>query len=198
MKTFALISSLLACVLVTGCAGSGAHTSSMATTAQMSPVNDVMRVGDKFSIKLTGVPEDPGYFTEMQIPASGQITVDYLTQPFQAAGKTPGELAAAITEAYKTQKIYSNPVISIIPEERYVSVGGDVRQPTRVIYSSDSTVMSSINFCGGFTEFANRRAVRLIRGKQVIQVDCVKAASIPGDDPRVYPGDQIWVPRTIL
>jgi protein involved in polysaccharide export with SLBB domain len=58
--------------------------------------------------------------------------------------------------------------------------------------------MSTINACGGFTEYANRRAVRIIRGKQVMEVDCVKAAGTPGADPAVYPSDQIWVPRTMF
>jgi hypothetical protein len=58
--------------------------------------------------------------------------------------------------------------------------------------------MSTINTCGGFTDYANRRSVRIVRGTQVIYVDCVKAAAVPGADPPVYPGDQIYVPRTIL
>jgi len=55
-----------------------------------------------------------------------------------------------------------------------------------------------LNSCGGFTEYANRRAVRIIRGQQVIVVDCVKAVGTIGADPPVYPGDQIYVPRTMF
>jgi hypothetical protein len=32
----------------------------------------------------------------------------------------------------------------------------------------------------------------------VIVVDCVRAISTPGADPAVYPGDQIYVPRTMF
>ncbi len=56
--------------------------------------------------------------------------------------------------------------------------------------------MSTINACGGFDEYANRHAVRILRGQQVIEVDAVKAISTPGADPAVYPGDQIYVPRS--
>jgi protein involved in polysaccharide export with SLBB domain len=197
MKTLACFSAFLVCTLLTGCGGFGSHSPSTASMAGKPPVNDLIRVGDKITIRLSGVP-DGEYFNELQIPETGEITVPLLTQSFQAAGHSASELATEITDAYKTQKIYTNPNILVVPEERYINVGGDVRTPSRIPYSTDSTVMSSINACGGFTEFANRRAVRVIRGKQVIQVDCVKAAQAPGADPTVYPGDEIWVPRTIL
>ena len=190
---------LLACVVVSGCAGSsdpGTYThSGFVPTTQA--VSDVMRVGDKITIRLSGTP-DNGYIMELQIPESGQITVPYLTQPFQAAGRTPGQLAAEITQAYKTQGIYTTPNVTVIPEERYVSVGGEVRSPTRVLYAPDLTVLGAINSCGGFTDYAKRNSVRVIRGSQVIYVDCARAASHPGVDIPVYPGDQIVVQRTIF
>jgi protein involved in polysaccharide export with SLBB domain len=195
MKTLACFSAFFVCVLLTGCGGS--HSPSTAPAAEGHPANDVMRVGDKITVQLTGVPEGE-YYNEKQIPASGDITVPLLTQSFHAAGRTPAELASEISEAYKSQKIYTNPVVTVIPEERFINVGGDVRSPTNVTWRSDSTLMSTINSCGGFTEFANRRAVRILRGQQVIEVDCVKAAQTPGADPPVYPGDQIYVPRTMF
>jgi len=194
MKTLAYLGSLLAFALLTGCGG-GSSSPSAPPPAGDPAVSDVMRPGDKIDIHLSGVP-DPGYFNELQIPPSGDIRVDLLTQSFHAAGKTPSELAAEITDAYKSQKIYTNPVVNILPEERFINVGGDVRGPSSVVWRPDSTLMSTINSCGGFTDYANRRAVRILRGKQVIYVDCVKAIQTPGADPAVYPGDQVYVPRT--
>jgi protein involved in polysaccharide export with SLBB domain len=199
MKTFAYYGAFLACIFLTGCGGDGnsSQPSSPGPAAMGPATNAVIRVGDKITIRLNGVPDD-GYFNEVEIPTSGEVTVPLLTQSFQAAGRTTAELGSEIADAYKTQKIYTNPVVIVLAEERFVSVGGDVRGPTRVPYTPDSTLMSTINACGGFDEFANRRAVRIIRGQQVIQVDCVKAAQTPGADPAVYPGDQIWVPRTVF
>jgi polysaccharide biosynthesis/export protein VpsN len=194
MKTFSCFSALWACALLTGCGGYS-HSPSPVDVAAVPPTSDVMRVGDKITVRVTGTP-DGGSFTEMQIPASGDITMAYLSQPFHAVGRNPADLAVEITDAYKSQKIYTNPVVTILAEERYVNVGGDVRSPSRVIYTPDATVMSTINSCGGFTEFANRRAVLIIRGQQRFVVDCVKAVEVPGANPRVYPGDEIHVPRT--
>ena len=197
MKTLACFSAFWACALLTGCGIFGSHSPSTPAMAGGPPANAVIRVGDKITVRLTGVP-DSGFFNEIQVPASGDITVDLLTQSFHAAGRNPAEVAAEIAEAYKSQKIYTNPVVTVLLEERYINVGGDVRGPTNVVWRPDSTLMSTINSCGGFTEFANRRAVRILRGKQVIEVDCVKAVNTTGADPPVYPGDQIYVPRTMF
>jgi protein involved in polysaccharide export with SLBB domain len=197
MKTLAYFSAFLICALLTGCGGDGASSqpSSPGPASITSTSNGTMRVGDKVTIRLSGVP-DQGYFNEYQIPASGDLTVPYLTQSFHAAGRNPEDLAAEISGAYKSQKIYTNPDVTVLAEDRFVNVGGDVRNPSRIIYSPDSTLMSTINASGGFDEFANKHAVRILRGSQVIVVDCVKAIETPGADPAVFPGDQIYVPRT--
>jgi protein involved in polysaccharide export with SLBB domain len=185
------------CALLIGCGGGGSVPNTPNPGQPSGFANDVVRVGDKITVQLSGTP-DPGYFVEKQIPPTGDFTLPYLTQSFQAVGKTTPQLAAEITNAYKAQKIYTNPVITVLEEERYITVGGEVRSPTNVPYRPDLTVVGVINSCGGFTEFANRRSVRVIRGKSEFYVDCIKAVAMPGDDPPVYPGDQIYVSRTVF
>jgi len=193
----------VACLLLSGCGGMSSGPSASAPPAEVGAapageqVSDVMRVGDKITIRLTGVPDD-GFLIEVQIPVSGDITVPLLKQPFHAVGRNAGDLAAEISQAYKSEQIYTSPNVTVIPEERYVNVGGDVRQPARVIYTSDLTLLSAINSCGGFTDYANRKAVRILRGQQVIQIDATAAARTPGADPRLYAGDQVYVPRTMF
>ena len=164
----------------------------------MSSSSAGIRVGDKVTVQLSGVPSGDEYIHEYEIPASGDITVPLLTQSFQAAGRSPSQLGADITSAYQSQKIYTSPEVTVLPEERFINVGGDVRSPSNIIWRPDSTLMSTINSCGGFTDYADRRHVRILRGQQVIQVDCVAAIQTPGADPAVYPGDQIYVPRTMF
>jgi len=154
-----------------------------------------MRVGDKVTVRLTGVPQDD-YVIEVEIPASGEISVPLLTHSFHVAGRNCADVAAEIALAYQTDKIFTNPNVTIIPEDRYVNVGGDVRSPSRVIYTPDMTLLTAINSCGGFDEYANRRVVRITRGQQIFTVDAVHATQVPGSDPPLYPGDQVYVPRT--
>jgi len=196
MKLHHLFSVLLVPLLLSGCGMSGGSgTVSSVSPAQISAPKPGMRVGDKVTIRLTGVPDD-GYVIEMQIPQSGELTVPLLTQSFPVVGRSAADVAEEISNAYKTNKIYTNPHVTIIPEETYVNVGGDVRSPARVMYTPDLTLLSTINSCGGFTEYADRHHVRIIRGQQIVIIDCVLAQKNPGADPAVFPGDQIYVPRT--
>jgi len=189
----------VASALLAGCAGMSSGPSPATAFSPSSPgtQTDVIRVGDKVTIRLTGVPDD-GFVIEVQIPESGDITVPLLTHPFHAVGRNASEVAEEIATTYKAEKIYTNPNVTIIPEERYVNVGGDVRGPSRVVYTSDLTLLGAINACGGFTEYANRKVVRILRGQQVIQVDASAAAKTPGADPSLRAGDQIYVPRTMF
>ncbi len=199
MKLLYPFAVLVACLLITGCGGDGSYSSAPPPPASVPAGNQVssgMRVGDKITIRLTGVPDD-GYVIEMEIPSSGDISVPLLTHPFHVIGRSAADVAEEIRTAYINEKIYTNPHVTIIPEERYVNVGGDVRGPARVAYTPDLTLLSTINSCGGFTEYADRQHVRIIRGQQIIVVNCVAAQKNPGADPAVFPGDQIYVPRTI-
>jgi protein involved in polysaccharide export with SLBB domain len=190
---------VLTCVLLIGCGGGGGPVPNSTLPASQGGAynNDLIRVGDKITVQLSGVP-DTGYYVEKQIPPSGQITLPYLSQSFMAAGSTTAQLAQEITDAYKAQKIYTSPVVTVIEEERFITVGGEVRSPTNVVYRPDLTLVGVINSCGGFTEFANRKSVRVIRGTKVFYVDCLRAVATPGNDPPVYPGDQIYVSRTVF
>jgi len=202
MNRFSILGLVTVCALFSGCGG--VNNGTLSNTANSSvpapgapPSVDVMRPGDKITVRLSGVPEGE-YVIEVQIPASGDVTVPLLTRSFHASGRNSSELAAEIAAAYKSDKIYTNPNVTVIAEERFVNVGGDVRGPARVLYTPDMTLLTAINSCGGFTEYANRKAVRITRGQQIMVINCIQATSVPGTDPALYPGDVIYVPRTMF
>ena len=116
-----------------------------------------------------------------------RATVPLLTKSFQATGRNASELANEISATYKSDKIYTNPHVTVIPEERFVNVGGDVRGPSRVLYTPDMTLLTAINSCGGFTEYANRKAVRITRGQQIMIVNCVQRSAAPRRECRCQP-----------
>jgi protein involved in polysaccharide export with SLBB domain len=73
-----------------------------------------------------------------------------------------------------------------------------VKTPSRQTYISRITVLKAIASAGGFTDFANKKKVKLTRVDGRIQtVNCVKALDKPSLDPEVYPGDKIHVPRKL-
>ncbi len=196
MKALPLLGIVLSSFLFSGCMGGGTSTAAMPGPSSIP--SDAMRVGDKITITLAGVPQGEEYVHEYQIPDSGDVTVPSLTQNFHAVGIRPGELASEIATAYRDSHIYTNPNVTVIPEDRYVNVSGDVRSPLRVVYTPDLTLLGVISAAGGFDEYADKHHVRIVRGAQLYIVDAQKATTTPGGDVLVYPGDQITVPRTIF
>jgi hypothetical protein len=81
---------------------------------------------------------------------------------------------------------------------RVYYVGGEVRTPGPRIYMGETTVATAIQAAGDFTKAANKGRVKLIRfdgrSETMVVVDLRKAIH-PPNDPPVYPGDKIEVPR---
>lgn len=157
------------------------------------------RVGDTIELRVGGVPAE-----ETQL-VTGSYTVDgegYINLPHvgrvRAAGLGQAALQRAVEGAYRSSEIYTNPTITVtVPTTlRFVNVSGDVRQPRRVEYTTDLTVLGAISAAGGFTDFADQRKVRLMRGGRVQIVDIKSVRSNPSLDIILLPGDQIEVPQS--
>ncbi len=76
-----------------------------------------------------------------------------------------------------------------------ISVGGDVKSPQLLDFAEDLTVLRVINAAGGFTEYANRKKVRLLRDGKVVVIDVTAIVADPGKDIPLQPGDSIEVPQ---
>jgi protein involved in polysaccharide export with SLBB domain len=136
--------------------------------------------------------------SEQKIKEDGTITLT-LNQTFKADGKTRGNLEKEIRARY-VPDYYKYMTVTVKQQEstRWYYMNGEVRSPARQIYNSRITVLKAIASAGGFTDFANKKKVKLTRVDGRTQtVNCVKALDNPRLDPEVYPGDTIHVPRRI-
>ena len=158
-----------------------------------------LRPGDPIRLRLGGVPleEIEQVSGEYQVDGQGFLNLPHLGR-IRAAGLAQAELQNAIETAYRSQKIYTNPTITInIPiEARFVNVGGDVKSPRRVEFTADLTVLGAINAAGGFTEFADQAKVRLLRDGRASAINIKEIRKDPSKDPRLKPGDTIEVPKS--
>ena len=125
----------------------------------------------------------------------------YLNQEIGAAGLTANELARRIETAYKSAEIYTNPTINIvltnpaITSPHIVSVGGEVRSPQGSVPLRDNMrLYSAIMQCGGPTEFADMRRVKIIRGTREFLFDMRKIKPDGSNNPVVLDGDTIHIP----
>jgi polysaccharide biosynthesis/export protein len=191
---------LSACAGGPGPAAGNSNTVSSIQASQIKPaeVNDLLRIGDSIIIRLTGVPDPEQGTFEAKIDESGQISMPHIGG-VPASGLTTVQLKEKIETLYKLQKIYNNPNITILTQQaRFVSVTGEVRAPQRLFYSKDLTVLGAIASCGGFTDYANRRRVRVLRGSQVIEFNALEALADPSKDVPMLPDDKIQVDRSIF
>jgi protein involved in polysaccharide export with SLBB domain len=159
-------------------------------------VTGILRVNDRLKIDITGTPKtiEP---IETVIADDGTIPIPLLG-PVKAAGETPGELGRNIQTGF-VPRFYTHCNIAVTPTSQYFYVSGEMGQNSqggRIPLSGPMTVSRAIATAGGFSPFANRKKVVLIRVNGTkITVNCRRAATHPEDDPPVYPGDSIYIPR---
>lgn len=168
----------------------------------VSGQNDVrLRTGDQLELRIAGVPatEIAVVTGTYSIADDGTLNMPYINK-VKVAGKTIPQIQSTIQNTYKQAEIFTNPTITIMIQAgaRSVTVGGDVNAPQRVSWTADLTLLSAINAAGGFTEFADRGDVRLLRGSRGYEVDVRKILEDPQQDIKLLPGDKIEVGRSIF
>ena len=160
--------------------------------------SDLLRGGDTLIIRLTGVPTaDQGIF-EVKVDESGKVSMPYIGS-VSAANLTTVQLKKSIEETYIQQEIFTNPNVTVdLKEQRFVDVTGEVRMPQRVPYTKDLTALGAVAACGGFTDFANRRKVKLTQSGVTREFNAKEIQADPSRDIRLLPNDKIHVDRSIF
>ena len=156
----------------------------------------VLRSGDTVEIRLAGVPteEIAAFSTTQVIDDGGMLNLSYIGK-IKVHGMDCSEVQQMIESKLKEQKIYTNPTVTVMPQSntRLVNVTGEVKTPGRQPYTADMTVMTAIGGSGGFTDFADKKHVKLTRNGKVQVIDATKITKDPSLDVKVIPGDQIFV-----
>jgi polysaccharide export outer membrane protein len=153
----------------------------------------VFRPGDTIELRMTGMPlEDSNMYNgTYTLGGDGLINVPLAGQ-VRAAGLTQGQLEKAIEKRLVDEKIFRWPTATInVPNQaRFVTVGGNVRGPSRLVWSPDLTLLAAISACGGVGDFGGDK-VNLIRNGGVTTLSIKKLKRNPVDDPKLLPGDQV-------
>ena len=154
-------------------------------------------MGDSLTITFTDTPVPIPNFDE-KIREDGTITLT-LNKTFTAAGKSRGDLEKEIRACYVPNYYkYMTVTVKQQSDTRWYYANGEVKMPNRQIYAGRITVLKAIASVGGFTDFANKKKVKLTRVDGRTQtVNCNKALENPSLDPEIYPGDTVHVPRRL-
>ena len=173
MKTAMFTALSLAALLGTAAAQTAADrpvaTSGTATTttrpAAAAPAAAVsadyhLTVGDKLRID---VYKDAQLSQQLQVRPDGKITLP-LVGDLVAAGRTPIELRDAIVTSltdYMKDPTVTVIVVETTPPVFYIN--GEVSKPGVYAMSGHLSVIQAIAMAGGFTDFANRKDITILR-----------------------------------
>jgi len=142
--------------------------------------------------------KQPELSTTVVVRPDGKITLALLGE-LEATGKTSLQLQEEITK--RLRQYVSDPMVNVVVKEinsPKFSVLGQVRKPDRYHLKQRLTVLDAIALAGGFTDFAKRDKVTIIRNsgpdKIRIQVNLKKVVEDKrGEVYYVEPLDTIYV-----
>src|SRR5438477_2696008 len=157
-------------------------------------VFDKLRVGDAIAVAFSDIPP-PGLLPVTQrIGNDGQIFLPH-NVTLLAVGKTVAQLQEEIHNAY-VPRIFVHMTPSVTTEGRFFFVEGEIKQPSRLPYNGEMTVLRAIASSGSFTDFANRKRIELRRatGEKFV-INWFKANENATLDLAVVPNDLIIVRR---
>jgi polysaccharide biosynthesis/export protein len=133
-------------------------------TGMASPVDPKMyKIGpeDVLRIKIWKEPELGG---DVAVRPDGMISVD-LVGEIQANGLTPEQLTVKLKEEYA--KIVINPVVMVsvlaVRSKKYY-LTGNLLKTGAVPLVVPTTILEALSMAGGFTEFANKKKIVILRG----------------------------------
>ena len=160
-----------------------------------------LRPSDTIQLKISGVPANDmkAVTGEYMIDGQGYVNMPNLGR-IKIAGLSISAAQTAIEAGYRSHDIYTRPAITIAmgTQHSWINVDGEVKNPQRIAYKPELTVLASINAAGGFSASADEHKVRLLRADEVMVIDIKKVQSDPSLDIPVEPGDRIQVPKDVL
>jgi polysaccharide export outer membrane protein len=163
-----------------------------ATTTRAANVSADYKLvpGDKLRVE---VYKDTQLSQSVQVRPDGKITLP-LANDVAAAGRTPTELRDAIVSSLKAY--IANPTVTVmvvetVPPVFYVM--GEVQSQGPQPLNGKVDVLQGLAMAKGFTDFANRKDIKIKRGSQLLKFNYNDAVQGKGSPLYLQPGDTILV-----
>jgi polysaccharide export outer membrane protein len=144
--------------------------------------------------------KEPEVSRTVPVRPDGKISLPLLND-VQAAGLTPSQLAAQLTESLK--RFVANPQVTVIVttiNSQRIYIMGEVSRPGAYPLLPGMTVLQALSSGGGFTPYANLKKIYLLRqenGKQTkypFNYKEVIGGKNPDQNIQLKAGDTIVVP----
>jgi len=174
-----------------------AATAGSATDIAAGARDDAYRIGPEDVLDI-GVWKNEALSVSVPVRPDGMISLPLLND-VRAGGLTPLELRERLTE--RLSEYVDSPEVVVIVAEVHsfkVSVLGEVERPGRYELGSRVTVLDALALAGGFTDFAKRSGIVVLRDgpRGHLRFDYEEAASGRGRQANfpLQPGDIVVVP----
>lgn len=191
----------LAAFLTAGCLGATAPRPNAAggapdaTQSQIDPNEFIIGPGDMLDVNVWKNPE---FSRQVPVRPDGRVTLP-LIGDMVAAGKTTDKLKVELRESFARYLNEPTVTVIVIQVNSYrIFVQGQVAHPGIYPISGRTTAVQAIALAGGFTEFAARGRMLILRqtggGSQRIPVDYDRIIGGKDNDVPLRPGDTLVVP----
>jgi polysaccharide export outer membrane protein len=175
--------------------------SASAVEAATTPHDDSFVIGNDDVLSINVWKEPDVSRATIPVRSDGRISLP-LAGEIQAAGLTPLGLERAI--AAKLQSFISDPEVTVMVTQinsRKFNVLGQVTKPGAYPLTNSLTVLDAIALCGGFRDFAKKKAIYVLRqnpdGTQAripFNYKEVLKGENPAQNIKLQPHDTIVVP----
>jgi polysaccharide export outer membrane protein len=149
---------------------------------------------DPLYISLLGIPEEK--VLQTTIDENGLITIPYIDEPVQAAGLSLSGLEREIQRIYTEGQIYRNVTVNIQTDAKSYFMEGEVNRPQEYPLNRRITLLQAIAAASGYTEYADKKDITIIRHGEIIKVNGKELEKNPDRDIPIESGDRIKVDRT--
>lgn len=157
-----------------------------------SPLSRALRRGDRIVVYLRGIPKSEDIMEV--VDELGSVTLP-LIGTVKVKGKATSEAENLIEKIYIDGGYYNKINVIIVAQADEYFVRGEVKREGRYPLSGDLTLLQAIAVAGGYTDYANRRKVQLIRSDKKLFFNASKIEHRKEKDPLIRPEDIIVVHR---
>ncbi len=138
------------------------------------------------------------YFNSYGVDASGYISLPMLGK-VKVTGKTIPELKETLDTAYNPYLKFASTHVKLA--NRHFTIFGEVHKPgVHYLYNDRNTLLDAISMAGDFTDFGNRRKVKLIRqtddGAETVYLNLNRSDFMYTEFYYVRPNDLIYIEPT--
>lgn len=163
----------------------------------------ILKQGDSITVTVW---ERPSLSGTILVDPNGYINLPMPVGSILVAGMTSAKVTQVLTDKIKEYVLNPTVFVSILPAEGFtVHVLGEVKVPDFVKVPEGTTLQETISRSGGFTEFSDKKHIKIIReekdsdGKKsiemIIDFERFSEYSDFSANPALKAGDIIFIPR---